>query len=100
MIKHYILNKDGTISEEPDMIKFAKWFGDGNNRRIAEDFIEGRRISTVFLGIDHNFSGEGPPLIFETMIFGGEHNEWCARASTVAEAKRFHEYATMIVRLE
>jgi len=26
-------------------------------------------ISTVFLGINHNFSPSGPPIIFETMIF-------------------------------
>ena len=26
-------------------------------------------VSTVYLGLDHGW-GEGPPLIFETMIFG------------------------------
>jgi hypothetical protein len=26
-------------------------------------------ISTVWIGIDHNFSEVGPPLIFETMVF-------------------------------
>jgi len=41
--------------------------------RIAEDYIglaEGGmdRVSTVWLGLNHNFWG-GPPLIFETMIF-------------------------------
>lgn len=27
-------------------------------------------VSTVWLGLDHNWSGIGPPIIFETMIFG------------------------------
>jgi hypothetical protein len=27
------------------------------------------KLSTVWLGIDHNFSRVGPPLIFETMLF-------------------------------
>ena len=27
-------------------------------------------ISTVWLGVNHNFTNEGPPIIFETMIFG------------------------------
>lgn len=27
-------------------------------------------VSTVWLGIDHNWWGHGPPLIWETMIFG------------------------------
>jgi hypothetical protein len=26
-------------------------------------------ISTVFLGIDHNWPGVGPPLLYETMVF-------------------------------
>ena len=26
-------------------------------------------VSTVWLGIDHNYGGEGPPIIFETMVF-------------------------------
>ena len=30
------------------------------------------RVSTVWLGIDHQF-GNGPPLIFETMTFRGTH---------------------------
>ena len=30
-------------------------------------------VSTVFLRIDHSF-GSGPPLLFETMIFGGKHD--------------------------
>ncbi len=33
------------------------------------------KISTVWLGLDHNFDGVGPPIIFETMIFGGDHDE-------------------------
>src|SRR5262245_56271021 len=33
-----------------------------------ETFPDGRFLSTVWLGLDHNYSG-GPPLIFETMLF-------------------------------
>ena len=28
-------------------------------------------ISTVFLGLDHSH-GHGPPVLFETMVFGGD----------------------------
>jgi hypothetical protein len=31
-------------------------------------------VSTVFLGLDHAW-GDGPPMLFETMIFGGG-DEW------------------------
>ena len=37
-------------------------------RVVAQTLVGGCQVSTVFLGLDHNFSGEGPPLIFETMV--------------------------------
>jgi hypothetical protein len=30
----------------------------------------GIEVSTVWLGLNHNFLMEGPPYIFETMVFG------------------------------
>ena len=36
------------------------------------------RVSTIWLGLDHQW-GEGPPLIFETMVFGGPYDEHVAR---------------------
>ena len=45
-------------------------------KRIAEDTIEvgDRRwwVSTVWMGLDHNFDLAGPPLIFETMVFDAD----------------------------
>jgi hypothetical protein len=35
---------------------------------VAQEQIGGCMISTVWLGINHNW-GDGPPLIFETMVF-------------------------------
>ena len=29
------------------------------------------RISTVFLGMDHNWFQQGDPILFQTMVFGG-----------------------------
>ena len=46
------------------------------DNRVSVDTIEGQRVSTVWLGLDHRFD-EGPPLIFETMIFGGPHDQYC-----------------------
>lgn len=47
-------------------------------------------VSTVWLGIDHQW-GNGPPLIFETMVFGGEHDQDTTRYSTEAEALAGHD---------
>lgn len=46
------------------------------------------KISTVFLVINHGYAGI--PILFETMIFGGKHNEYQERYSTLAEARKGH----------
>lgn len=96
----YILNEN----KEPvpaDVTEAAKWLypdkeGKGDNRRVAQTIIGDVNISTVFLGLDHQF-GDGPPLVFETMIFGGEHNEDQWRYSTWGEAMKGHEAAVRLV---
>lgn len=47
-------------------------------------------VSTVWLGLDHNYGG-GPPMIFETMVFGGPLDQDCERYHTEAEALAGHE---------
>lgn len=65
---HYIL--DGKFAAvEPDLITWAVWF-ETADRAVKQEWVEGEtRVSTVFLGLDHNFSDAGPPLLFETMVF-------------------------------
>src|SRR5258708_26973452 len=55
------------------LMEWAQWFERDSHRRVAEDTIDGYYVSTVFLGLDHSFSGT-LPLVFETMIFaeGGD----------------------------
>ena len=84
----YIL--DGQTVIPADLKTWARWF-ETANRRVAEAEIGGRRVSTVFLGIDHQI-GDGPPLIFETMVFGnGEDQGWMERCSTWDEAEAMHK---------
>lgn len=52
-------------------------------------------ISTVFLGMDHSL-GEGAPILFETMIFGGEHNDYQERYCTFEAAEKGHEAAVKL----
>lgn len=74
--------------------------GDFNaTRRVAEDYIGEVHISTVLLVIDHSF-GDGPPLIFETMIFRGEHDEYQERYATREQALDGHARAVSLVRGE
>lgn len=69
-------------------------------RRVAETTVspEPNRVwvSTVFLGLDHAFGRQGPPILFETMIFGGEHDQYQTRCATWDEAEAMHEVAVAI----
>jgi hypothetical protein len=47
-------------------------------------------VSTVFLAINHNFHS-GPPLLFETMVFGGRLDGEQDRYSTWEEALLGHD---------
>lgn len=94
---HYIL-ENGEITEV-DLMTWARWLEtdkDFSKRRVSQTYIGNVHVSTVFLGLDHSF-GHGAPLLFETMIFGGEHDEFCMRYSTLEEAMRGHEKVVEMV---
>jgi hypothetical protein len=56
------------------------------------------KVSTVWLGLDHNFMG-GRPKIFETMIFGGKLHLECWRYSTEEEALAGHDDAVKLLHV-
>jgi hypothetical protein len=94
---HFILREDGSL-ESVDLLTWANWF-ETADRHIGNDTLSnGVRVSTVFLGIDHNFGLNGPPLLFETMIFGGPHDQWQNRYATKDEAVVGHAHALEIAR--
>ncbi len=53
-------------------------------------------VSTVFLGVDHAYSGK--PITFETMIFGGKYDQYQRRYYTVEQAKQGHQEALELVK--
>lgn len=84
----YILNgKEAVICN--DLLKWGKWF-ETADRTVKKTEVGDAEVSTVFLGLDHNF-GRGEPLLFETMVFGGEHDGDQDRYSTWEEAEKGHE---------
>lgn len=95
---HFIL--DGHTPVVADLMTWARWFSDVNARRVATDTLPGDvLVSTVFLGLDHNF-GRGLPLLFETMILGGEHDGYSDRYTTWDEAEAGHAKALAMARSE
>lgn len=73
-----------------DLTHWAKWF-DTANRHVGIYEENGVKVSTVFLGIDHNFGSNAEPILFETMVFGGHLDGEMSRYHTWEEASRGHE---------
>jgi hypothetical protein len=95
MSDHWILEGHEPVSA--DLLAWARWFEDAE-RHVGRTQVGEADVSTVFLGIDHNFSGVGGPILFETMIFGGPCSESQWRYRTWDEAAAGH--ARVVAALE
>src|SRR5579872_1108631 len=84
----YIL--DGREVKSVDLMTWARG-SENHDRRIDFTNLGKVRVSTVFLGLDHNFLGKRPH-IFETMVFGrfDTLDLYCKRYSTYDEAEDGH----------
>ena len=79
-----------------DIKEWGEWFGKAD-RKVARETVDGVEVSTVFLGLDHSF-GDGPPLLFETMVFGGEMDGDQDRCTTWEQAEEMHR--AMVARVK
>lgn len=98
----YVLDDNGNPVPEPDLMAWGTWMQTGD-RTIKKTKIGDIKVSTVFLGLDHNYLGQGPPLLYETMCFRAdgqvvERDDCFARYSTRAEALAGHEQIVESVR--
>jgi hypothetical protein len=91
---YYIL--DGRTPVAVDVLTWGEWY-EKADRRVAFDRLGAVEISTVFLGIDHNFRATGPPVLFETMVFGGPLDGESFRYVAYEEAEVGH--TAMLVRV-
>lgn len=93
--RYAILSENGDIIG-CDLFTWADSSENGYRLIKQEDLANGYWISTVFLGLDHNYSLNGPPRWFETMIFsyGPPYAAiLCGRYSTLQEALEGHAKA-------
>ena len=89
MTTGYYILKDKKIVKTNDINVWGKFFESKDRIVKQETLSNGLRVSTVFLGIDHNF-GEGEPLLFESMVFGADE-EIQERYSTYEQAEEGHK---------
>jgi len=100
----YVLDENGKPVLCKDIFTWGKWFENLENRHVALDENVGpnhAKVSTVFLAIDHaGFNKKGPPVLWETMIFGGRHDQYQTRATSREEALAGHQKAMNLARRE
>jgi len=94
MNKYILINKKAVKCNNPST--WAKEL-EIANRQVAYKEINGIAISTVFLGLDHSWNGP-PPLLFETLVFGGALDGEMFRYETWEEAEKGH--AIMVKRVK
>lgn len=98
---HYMLDAHHTPIPVEDVLVWAAWFEDSAQRIVAQTTVEPYWVSTVFLGLDHNWSDDGPPTLFETMVFAnnGDRGDLdCRRYATWDEAVAGHQITVALVR--
>lgn len=99
-MKYWILDSKHNLVEV-DLLEWAAFFDDHANRVVAQDRPrKGVLVSTVFLGIDHNFGAYGPPIVFETMVCRDGVWEEQQRYATWDEAEAGHEAMLRMVMEE
>lgn len=100
----YILNEAGEPVRINNPVEWGKWYERSSvpqvpgSRIVAQQNVGGLFVSTVFLGIDHNFGGKGGPVLWETMVFRGTEVVHQDRYTTRQDAEAGHQAALELAR--
>lgn len=97
----YYIERNGVPVPCDSMAQWARLTSGVLTRRVARDdgVVPGVDVSTVFLGIDHGFGDDGtPPILYETLVFGGPLGGEMNRYATRPEALAGH--AAMVARVK
>lgn len=99
---YYFLNKDKSVIK-CSLKEFSEQLNEmmiNDSKHVKKSDIGNFWISTVWLGINHNW-GSGSPILFETMILNKYTQEWLdylVRYSTWDNALIGHENAIQYVK--
>ena len=89
----FILNEKNEVVPVADVIEWGLWLEQNSSRRVVNIYYgNGYRISTIFLGLNQAFGTHHErPIVFETMVFGGNLDGNCVRSATWLEAEATHK---------
>lgn len=89
---HWILDE----KKQPvkvSLMEWAQWM-EKRERVVKQEWVGDTWVSTVFLGLDHNFSDSGPPILWESMAFSNRknvNNDMMRCAGNWEQAEAMHE---------
>jgi len=94
----YILDENNKPVSKPTL-EVSDWLEENQEKRVVkQDHVGDVFISTVFLGLDHSWPRDNNiPLLWETMIFGGEHDQYMDRYTSYEDAVEGHQKALNLV---
>jgi hypothetical protein len=97
-LMRYVLDTDGNPQPEPDLLAWAQWMGTYSHSVVKREQVGPRvRVSTIFLGAPSDISADGPPLLWESMVFGGKLDGERERYASRADALDGH--ARLVARV-
>lgn len=101
---HFVLRGHDVV-ETDDFMDAALLLNDTAARTVAKTTITApdgtvtSEVSTVFLTINHSHTLDGPPILFETLVFGGPLANEQERYATWDEAEVGHAWMVERVRV-
>jgi hypothetical protein len=91
--RFWFMDELGNLTQAQNLEDWAQKFS-WDHTQIELTGNDNIYVSTVFLGVDHNHGlnpDEKRPILFESMVFGGEYNELQFRYCTMEEARAGHK---------
>jgi len=98
----YTLDNNNKPIAAASITEAAKWLDENLERKVVkQDHLDdGVWVSTVFLGLDHAWPKGNTPVLWETMIFGGEHDQYQDRYTSYEDALEGHKKALTLITKE
>ena len=82
------------------IVEYGKWIEENPERKaVKQERIDDIFISTVLLGLDHAWNSD-IPVLWKTMIFGGEHDQYMDRYTSYEDALEGHQQALKLIDLK
>lgn len=99
----YRLDRDGNPIECETYEEWIEWEKTNQNLlRVGATFFPGGVVITSFMGRNlamGEFKETGPPVVFETMVFGGPWSGLQKRSCTLESAKQAHQEVVDLLQI-